>query len=105
MPAAIVSFLFLAFWAFCLFDALTAPRAAVRTLPKLVWVLIVVFGLIPGAVLWLVLGRPRKQYVAADAITSRSSRPRVIGPEDAPDFEERLQRGLRLQQERPPDEG
>ena len=54
--------------------------------------------------LWLVLGRPRKEYVAADVRPRHADRPRVIGPEDAPDFEERLQRGLRMQQDRPPDD-
>jgi hypothetical protein len=69
----------------------------------LVWVLVIVVASLPGAVAWLVLGRPRRQYVAADVRMGSPSQPRVIGPEDAPDFEERLQRGLRIQQQEPPD--
>ena len=104
MAGALLAFLLLALWLFCLLDAITTPKEAVRSLPKLAWIVIMVLVTIPGAVLWLVLGRPRKEYVAADARPRTSDRPRVIGPEDAPDFEERLQRGLRLQQDRPPDE-
>jgi len=104
MPAFVVAFLALAVWAFCLFDAITSRRAGVRTLPKLVWVLVIVIGSLPGALLWLVFGRPRREYVAVEVAPGSSGPARVLGPEDAPDFEERLQRGLRRQQERPSDE-
>src|SRR4051794_15084855 len=105
MPELVVAFLALALWAFCLFDAITSPRAGVRLLPKVVWVIAIVVGSLPGAVLWLLFGRPKREYVPVDVTRGRSSPARVLGPEDAPDFEERLQRGLRLQQEHPPDQG
>jgi len=104
MPAFVIAFLALAVWAFSLVDAITSRRTEVRTLPKLVWVLVIVIGSLPGALLWLVLGRPRREYVPAEVAPGPSGASRVLGPEDAPDFEERLQRGLRLQQDRPPDQ-
>ena len=104
MAGAVLALLLLALWLFSLLDAVTSPKESVRILPKLVWVIVIVVGSVPGAVLWLFLGRPRKEYVAAEVAPSHPDRPRVIGPEDAPDFEERLQRGLRLQQEHPPDD-
>ena len=103
MAEAVLALLVLAFWAYCLFDALTTARGEARHLPKLIWVLVIVVASLPGAVAWLLFGRPRREYVAADARLGSRSQPRVVGPEDAPDFEERLQRGLRLQQEQPPD--
>jgi hypothetical protein len=102
MPA-VFGLLVLALWAYCLIDALTTPRGAARHLPKLVWVLVIVVASVPGAVAWLVLGRPRREHVVADVSRGGGSQPRVMGPEDAPDFEERLQRGLRRQQQPPPD--
>ena len=103
MAEAVLALLVLAFWAYCLLDALTTPRGESRHLPKLVWVLLIVLASLPGAIGWLVLGRPRRQFVAADARAGSRPHPRVVGPEDAPDFEERLQRGLRMQQQKPPD--
>ena len=78
-------------WAFAVFDAITADPREVRRLPKFAWVVLVLLLSDLGAVAWLVLGRPRRQEVAADA----PRRPRVLGPEDAPDFEERIRRVMR----------
>jgi hypothetical protein len=53
----LVSLLAMGLWVFCIIDALTAPEHAVRNLPKLAWILIV---LIPpvGPIAWLIAGRP-----------------------------------------------
>jgi hypothetical protein len=47
-------------WVYAIFDVITTDAGAVRNLPKLAWLLIViVFGeLLIGPVLWLVAGRP-----------------------------------------------
>jgi hypothetical protein len=50
----------LAVWLYCLLDAITSDETQVRSLPKVLWVLIVLFTFEIGAVLWLLLGRPRK---------------------------------------------
>jgi len=47
-----------AIWVFTIIDVLSAPEPAIRRLPKLGWLLVVViFGAI-GALAWFVLGRP-----------------------------------------------
>lgn len=49
-----------AIWVFTIIDVLGAPEPAIRRLPKLGWLFVVViFGVI-GALAWFVLGRPEK---------------------------------------------
>jgi hypothetical protein len=49
-----------AIWVFTIIDVLGAPEPAIRRLPKLGWLLVVViFGVI-GTLAWFVLGRPEK---------------------------------------------
>ena len=49
-----------AIWVFTIIDVLSAPEPAIRRLPKLGWLFVVViFGVI-GALAWFVLGRPEK---------------------------------------------
>jgi hypothetical protein len=57
----IVFVIMLAIWLYCLLDAITADEAEVRWLPKVVWVLILLFTFEVGVALWLVLGRPRRE--------------------------------------------
>jgi len=49
-----------AIWVFTIIDVLSAPEPAIRRLPKLGWLLVVViFGAI-GTLAWFVLGRPER---------------------------------------------
>ncbi len=57
------------------------PRQ-VRRLPRWAWALLVLVPLF-GAVVWLVFGRPNGSAVAPAA---PKPRPRVIAPDDDPDF-------------------
>jgi hypothetical protein len=50
---------FLGLWIFCLIDVITSDSAAVRNLPKLTWVFIVIILSEIGAIAWLVAGRPQ----------------------------------------------
>ena len=43
---------------YALIDVVTSPSDEVRSLPKLVWLLVIVVIPVLGAVAWLVLGRP-----------------------------------------------
>jgi hypothetical protein len=43
---------------FCLIDVLMTPEGAVRNIPKLAWVLIVLLFPLIGSIAWLVAGRP-----------------------------------------------
>lgn len=72
---------------YALVDCAQTPPAQVRTLPKVVWlVLIVAFPLL-GSLAWLVLGRAEGSSVWRGR-THPSDRPR--GPDDDPDFLRRL---------------
>jgi hypothetical protein len=49
----------LALWLFCLLDAITSDAASVRNLPKMAWVVIIIFLFEIGAIAWLIAGRPK----------------------------------------------
>lgn len=49
-----------AFWLYALFDAITTVDVHVRNLPKVAWVLIIIFLFEIGAAAWFLLGRPSK---------------------------------------------
>jgi hypothetical protein len=120
MPLAfdgLLAFAFFGFWIYCLIDAIASPRGDVRTIPKLLWVLVILVLADLGALAWVVLGRPRNQGwmpggLGAEqqprSVAPRSRRP--MGPEDSPEFEDRLrrarerqQRDRRFDQDRPDD--
>jgi hypothetical protein len=56
--------LVLALWIFCLVDVLLTPEDQCRNLPKIAWLLIVLFLLDIGSIAWLVAGRPRADRMA-----------------------------------------
>ncbi|MEX2537766.1 MAG: PLD nuclease N-terminal domain-containing protein [Actinomycetota bacterium] len=49
----------LALWVYCIFDVISTDQSKIQNLPKMVWLLIVVFVPAIGAIAWLLLGRPR----------------------------------------------
>lgn len=51
----VVSF---ALWVFCLVDVIGTPSDRVRNLPKVAWILFVLFFPLVGSIAWLVAGRP-----------------------------------------------
>ncbi|MGV8875751.1 MAG: PLD nuclease N-terminal domain-containing protein [Rhodococcus sp. (in: high G+C Gram-positive bacteria)] len=53
-----VGLLVMLLWVFCLIDVITADDGGVRYLPKIVWVLLVVFLPLAGSLAWLFAGRP-----------------------------------------------
>jgi Phospholipase_D-nuclease N-terminal len=56
--AGLVFLLLVGLWIYALIDCATTDSAAVRNLPKFVWLLIVIFVPTFGSLLWLLLGRP-----------------------------------------------
>ncbi len=79
---------------YALIDAIMAPRAAVRLMPKWTWIVVIVLLWLGGAVLWFFLGRPRAGKSGAVASTTQGGNPpkyprtqhRPMGPDDDPDF-------------------
>ena len=47
-----------ALWVFCLVDAIGAQSSRVRNLPKVAWILLILFFPLIGSIAWLVAGRP-----------------------------------------------
>lgn len=54
----LVGVLTLALWLFCLVDVITTADGDARNLPKIGWLLIVLFFPLVGSIVWLVAGRP-----------------------------------------------
>ncbi|SDP02880.1 Phospholipase_D-nuclease N-terminal [Nakamurella panacisegetis] len=49
----------MALWIFCVVDVIMTPDGATRNLPKMLWLLLVIFLFEIGAIIWLIAGRPR----------------------------------------------
>jgi hypothetical protein len=80
---------------YALIDCLLIPGALARSLPKWVWLVVIVLVPFFGAVAWLVAGRPRRDPVSAAApsgvgriVSRRHSGP--VAPDDDPTFLRKL---------------
>jgi hypothetical protein len=88
----------LALWLYCIVDVIATDDVVVRNLPKVVWLLIVIFLPTIGSLVWLLLGRPEGAGFAPGGSSYRAepsgravdrSTPRsygVIAPDDDPRF-------------------
>lgn len=88
----------LALWVYCIFDVIATGEGLTRNLPKLVWLLIVIFVPTIGSIAWLLLGRPERAGFApgdssyraephggrVDRTSTRALG--VIAPDDDPRF-------------------
>lgn len=45
---------------YCLIEAISTDEHAVRNLPKVAWVLLILFFPLVGSIAWLVAGRPQR---------------------------------------------
>ncbi|GAA0911301.1 PLD nuclease N-terminal domain-containing protein [Nonomuraea longicatena] len=88
----------LGLWIYCLFDVITCSEESVRSLPKALWVLAVLFFPLVGSVFWLVAGRPR----AAPPPPARP-RGRAVSPDDDEEFLRRLRERVDEQRRNAPD--
>lgn len=55
LPLGVATF---ALWVSCLVDAIGAPADRIRNLPKVGWILLILFFPFVGSIAWLVAGRP-----------------------------------------------
>ena len=84
---------------YCTLNVITTPEGPVRTLPKLLWLLIVLLFPIVGGIAWLVAGRPKGPprslpYKGNDGVPPQYDRPgRAVAA--SPDDDEAFLRGLR----------
>lgn len=69
---------------YALIDAISARRDDVRSLPKALWIFLIVILNIGGAVLWFFFGRPQGSRRNGGNGGGGPARPQ--GPDDDPDF-------------------
>ena len=101
----------LVLWIYCIFDVIATDETVMRNLPKIMWLVIVIFVPTIGSIAWLILGRPEKAGFAPggssyrpeprtrgiDRTTKRSYG--VIAPDDDPRFLAQLdERAKKLQE-------
>ena len=80
-----VAILAVAVYIYCIIDVLRTPRGETRSLPKWLWLVLVVLVPLIGSALWLVLGRVWR------APGSRFGRRRgPLAPDDDPTFLKQL---------------
>jgi Phospholipase_D-nuclease N-terminal len=75
----VLASLFLTIYSF--FDCARTEQDQVRKVPKWGWLLLILLFESIGAILWLTIGRPRKNRGPG-----RSRPGRIIPPDDDPDF-------------------
>lgn len=73
---------------YALVDVITTPARRVRSLPKLLWMPIVVLLSLVGVALWFWLGRPPRKR----DLTMTKPDDSAIGPDDDPEFLRSLHR-------------
>ncbi len=81
--------LVLALWIYAFIDCLNTPEEQVRSLPKAVWVLVILlFGeVLVGPIAWFAAGRPRTRIPAAPGEAPAAAAPgRWVAPDDNPEF-------------------
>lgn len=79
----IVVLALVAFTVFAFIDCIVTPHSRVRTLPKLVWAVIVLVFTPFGGILWLTLG---KQRVSGGSRSAPQRPMRTKAPDDDPAF-------------------
>jgi hypothetical protein len=80
MARLIVVLVILGLAIYAFIDCLRTPAAQVRALPRPLWLIVIVLLTPLGPVAWILLGR------ADDGPAMRRRRPRVLAPDDDPDF-------------------
>jgi hypothetical protein len=83
---------------YCALNVITTPESEVRNLPKLLWLVLVLFFPIVGGIAWLVAGRPQRPanlpYKGNRGIPPEYDRPGRAVPQ-SPDDDEAFLRQLR----------
>lgn len=77
----------LALWIFCILDVISTDEVLCRSLPKMIWLLLVIFLPDVGSIAWLLLGRPvGAGFRLGSQVGVHRPQKRAIGPEDSPEF-------------------
>lgn len=81
----LVGLMFLAFWIYCVINIITTEELLIRNLPKVTWLILVIFVPLVGSVAWIAAGRPQYTGAGPGAWLNQPPR-RAAGPEDEPGF-------------------
>ncbi len=77
-------------WVWAVFDVISSDAELVRNLPKMIWLVLVIFIPTLGSIAWLIMGRPAYASFAPGGARARggpssgSTRMGPYGPETAP---------------------
>lgn len=89
----LLALLDLALLVIALIDCLSTDEYAVRHLPKVVWVLLILLFSPVGAIVWFAVGRPERHttrpgatWKSGTGFPERDRPHRPLGPDDDPDF-------------------
>jgi len=87
----IVALAFFLLWVYCIFDVISTDESLTRNMPKVMWLVIVIFLPTVGSVAWLALGRPQNAGLGPRDTRPYKPPPRRLpqapkGPEDSPEF-------------------
>jgi hypothetical protein len=102
----LLSLVVLGLWIFCLVDVITTDESVCRNLPKMVWLILVVFLPLVGSLAWLLAGRPQapadlpykgNRGTSAPVVHDRERPARQVDPD--PEREAAYQRALRARAE------
>lgn len=74
LARGLIPILLLALWVYCVLDAIATEESRVQNLPKLLWLVLVVFVPLVGSIAWLLLGRPSGTGWRPGDTTPRASR-------------------------------
>ncbi len=85
----LVFFVLFALWVWAIFDCIATDSALCRNLPKMVWLLLILFLPSIGALAWLLLGRPPRASWRPGSTDYSSSRG-PVGLEDHPRYSSTL---------------
>ena len=77
----------LGLWIFCILDVISTDEVLCRSLPKMIWLLLVIFLPDVGSIAWLLIGRPvGAGFWLGSQVGVHRPQKRAIGPEDSPEF-------------------
>lgn len=71
----LVGLAILGLWIFCIIDVITTDEVEMRNLPKMVWLMIVVFLASIGSIAWLIAGRPQGKTFAIGGAGGATTQP------------------------------
>ena len=90
VPIGIGGVVFFALWFWAILDCIATDSILVRNLPKTTWLFVVIFLSMPGALAWLLLGRPEGAGLGIGGTyrpPNYTERSRSRGFEDSPAWE------------------